>query len=104
MYYICVRMHTHKCPCFCSLGYRPKARLRCVFVTYIHWKAMDVLMISLQLACDSGRRKATSHAFKISFLEGQLIEKKNQLSGYLKQFRHHNRLYSGSLCTPKLFF
>ena len=68
-------MYTHarvRAPLFLQ----SKARLRCVFVAYIHWKAMDVLMISLQLACDSGRRKATSHAFKISFLEGQLIGKR----------------------------
>lgn len=91
--------HTHV-----PLFLQSKARLRCVFVAYIHWKAMDVLMISLQLACDSGKRKATSQAFKISFLEGQLIGKKKNSVYILKQFRHHNRLYSGSLCTPKLFF
>lgn len=85
-------MCTHTC--FSLQEYRPKTGLKCVFLTYVHWDAMDV--------CDEGRRKATSHAFKISFLEGQLIKKK--VTGYLKQFRHHNRLYSGSLCTPKLFF
>lgn len=67
-------MYIHTCPYFCTQGYRPKARLRCVFLTCIHWKAMDVSMISLQLDCDSGRRKATSQAFRISFLEGQLIK------------------------------
>lgn len=33
----------------------------------------------------------------------QQLEQK-AYAGYLKQLKHHNIFYSGSLCTPKLFF
>lgn len=49
-------------------------RVSCVFLTYIHWKAVNVSMIRLRLPSDGGRREATSYAFKISFLEGQPIK------------------------------
>lgn len=60
--------------CFSPQESGPKTRLKWGFLTYIHWRAMAFSMISLRGACDEGRSKATSHAFTISFLEGQLTK------------------------------